>query len=72
MNELAAYENKLTIGCFNFDKTGLVVNGDPTFEEWKKCGEFLKQAEKSVQFWIGDWLKLYICGDFDGYHPKNG
>ncbi len=56
MNELAAYENKLTIGCFNFDKTGLVVNGDPTFEEWKKCGEFLKQAEKSVQFWIGDWL----------------
>lgn len=57
MNELAiSSENKLSLGKFYFDKTGLTVNGNPTFEEWQNCGEFLKQAEKSVQFWIGDWL----------------
>lgn len=57
MGELViSSENKLSLGKFHFDKTGLAVTGDPTFEEWQNCGEFLKQAEKSVQFWIGDWL----------------
>lgn len=57
MKELAiSSENKLSLGKFYFDKTGLTVSGNPTFEEWQNCGEFLKQAEKSVQFWIGDWL----------------
>ena len=57
MNELVvSSENKLSLGKFYFDKTGLTVIGDPTFEEWQNCGEFLKRAEKSVQFWIGNWL----------------
>ena len=56
MDKLTNIDNKLSLGNFYFDKTGLVVTGSPTFEEWQNCGEFLKQAEKSVQFWIGDWL----------------
>ena len=56
MDKLTSIDNKLSLGNFYFDKTGLVVTGSPTFEEWQNCGDFLKQAEKSVQFWIGDWL----------------
>lgn len=56
MNEIVSIKNELSLGKFHFDKTGLSVIGDPSFEEWQNCGEFLKRAEKSVQFWIGDWL----------------
>jgi len=56
MDKLTNVDNKLSLGNFCFDKTGLTVTGNPTFEEWQNCGDFLKQAERSVQFWIGDWL----------------
>lgn len=56
MDEITNINNKLSLGNFYFDKTGLTVTGSPTFEEWQNCGDFLRQAEKSVQFWIGDWL----------------
>ena len=56
MDKLTNIDNKLSLGNFYFDKTGLTVTGSPTFEEWQNCGDFLKQAERSVQFWIGDWL----------------
>ncbi|MHB8598382.1 MAG: DNA methyltransferase [Ktedonobacteraceae bacterium] len=46
----------LTIASFRLEKTGLVPLGTPTFENWLACGRFLKNAEKSIQFWIGDWL----------------
>lgn len=49
-------EKNITIGKFTLAKTGLVINGDPNYSEWEDCGKFLKQAEKAVQFWIGDWL----------------
>ena len=56
-NALAKLGSKnITIGKFKLAETGLIVDGDPTYEEWEDCGEFLKQAEKAVQFWIGDWL----------------
>lgn len=35
---------------------GLVPIGDPTFEEWLAFGENLKNIEKGVHFWIGDWI----------------
>jgi len=41
---------------FTFTKCGLAPIGEPTFEEWLGCGEFLKNADKSVHFWVGDWL----------------
>src|SRR5712672_3384883 len=35
---------------------GLVPIGEPTFEEWIAFGETIKNVEKGVHFWIGDWL----------------
>lgn len=39
-----------------FTPCGLVVTGEPTFEECLSYGEVIKNADKSVHFWIGDWL----------------
>lgn len=41
---------------FSFHRCGITPVGEPTFEEWVSCGEFIKNADKSVHFWIGDWL----------------
>ena len=46
----------LVISSFQLNKNGLVAIGTPTFEQWTKCGEFLKSANGAVHFWIGDWL----------------
>src|SRR5579863_2157451 len=47
---------ELTVSSFRLHKNGLTPVGKPTFEEWQACGQFIKDAEQSVQFWIGDWL----------------
>ncbi|MHB8598384.1 MAG: glycoside hydrolase family 25 domain-containing protein [Ktedonobacteraceae bacterium] len=44
------------ISSFRLDKNGLFPVGTPSLAEWVECGRFIKDAEKSVQFWIGDWL----------------
>jgi hypothetical protein len=49
--ELALMDDK-----FKFLPTGLVVNGNPTFEEWEQCGKLLAHIQKRVHWWIGDWL----------------
>jgi hypothetical protein len=49
-------ENNLVISSFQLNKNGLVALGTPTFEQWEKCGKFLKEANGAVHFWIGDWL----------------
>jgi hypothetical protein len=41
---------------FRLQRNGLTPIGNPTFEEWTKCGEFIRKAEGAVHFWIGDWL----------------
>jgi hypothetical protein len=47
----------LVFSSFRLQKNGLTPQGKPTFEEWVHCGLFIQEAEQSVQFWIGDWLK---------------
>lgn len=47
---------ELTVSSFRLHKNGLTSVGKPTIEEWQTCGQFIKDAEQSVQFWIGDWL----------------
>lgn len=46
----------LTVSSFHLSTNGLRPLGTPSFEEWVACGLFLRNAEQSVQFWIGDWL----------------
>ena len=46
----------LELGAFCLTPTGLVVTGDPSFNDWDICGAHLQRMEGAVQFWIGDWL----------------
>ena len=36
--------------------TGLVVNGQPTFDEWEQCGKALQLADEAIQWARGDHL----------------
>lgn len=38
--------------------TGLVIAGDTSFEEWSSFGEWLQSAERSLMWWIGDWMRF--------------
>lgn len=58
MSQIQVKENDLTFGSFTLTPTGLTTVGNPTFHEWEKCGDFIQKANKSVHFWIGDWLNF--------------
>lgn len=49
-------DHDLIYSSFKFQRCGMIVIGNPTFEEWEETGKILGIAEKSVLFWIGDWL----------------
>jgi hypothetical protein len=51
-------QNDLTIGSFTLTPTGMITQGMPKFDEWVKCGDFIQKANKSVHFWLGDWLNF--------------
>jgi hypothetical protein len=55
-NELQKINNELVYSGFKLLKSGLEAIGNPTFEQWMECGEFIKKANGSVHFWIGDWI----------------
>ncbi len=58
-NSIVSYGNgTVSLGKFTLTHTGLLASGEPTYTEWEDCGKFLKQADKAVQFWIGDWLNF--------------
>lgn len=42
-------------GCKLTEK-GAIFNADLSFEEWQAIGGTLRYLEKSVLFWIGDWI----------------
>ncbi|NIQ88784.1 MAG: DUF1016 domain-containing protein [Deltaproteobacteria bacterium] len=41
---------------FQFTPTGLVIEGQPTFELWQAVGLKLQAMKNAIQWWIGDWL----------------
>ncbi len=55
MNNLIT-QKEIVYASFQMDKNGLRPIGKPTFEQWSACGDFLKNANGSVHFWIGDWM----------------
>src|SRR2546421_652034 len=55
-NILLGTNNDFVVQGFKLHKLGLTPLGEPSYADWKQCGAFLREAEKSVQFWIGDWL----------------
>jgi len=49
-------QSSLDVPGFVMTTTGLVINGDPSFQEWEHCGRQLRLAEKAIHWAIGDWL----------------
>lgn len=39
-------------------ETGLVIANDTSFEEWQSMGDWLQSAERSLMWWIGDWMRF--------------
>jgi site-specific DNA-methyltransferase (adenine-specific) len=58
MKDLALQTDKqgFTYASFRLLERGLRPVGKPTRQAWRACGQFLRLAEGSVHFWIGDWL----------------
>ena len=57
MNKIIIADNKdIEYNDFKLTKIGLEAIGKPTYDQWKNCGKFIKKAEQSVQFWLGDWI----------------
>jgi N6-adenosine-specific RNA methylase IME4 len=46
-----------TVGPFRFTPTGLIVEGDPPFEEWERIGDYIRLTNQGCQWWWGDWLR---------------
>lgn len=44
------------LGHLGLGRTGLVVMGSPSYEEWEQCGAVLHPVSRAVQWWVGDWL----------------
>lgn len=51
---------------FTVHKTGLVVHGDFTKEEWESVGHQISKVTKAFMWIIGDWL---LAGEGEGYLP---
>lgn len=56
MDNLTTQNQKIQFKSFILHENGLEIAGDPSFEEWIECGNFIKRARGAVHFWIGDWL----------------
>ena len=56
MKQIQIKQNEMEISSFKLLKNGLEAIGNPSFEEWMKAGDWIKQCHGAVHFWIGDWL----------------
>lgn len=43
-------------GPFRAQKRGLVIDGEPTREEWLAYGESIREVEGAIQWVTGDWI----------------
>lgn len=57
MDTLTKQDNEIVYSGFKLLKHGLEAIGSPTFEQWQECGLFIRKANSSVKFWIGDWIR---------------
>lgn len=56
MNEIKKQESILNIEGCKLTSKGAIFDRNLSFENWKKAGSTLRYLEKSVLFWIGDWI----------------
>ncbi len=58
MKEIKLKENLIEIPKCKVSKVGLEFDENITFEQWSNIGAQLQAIQKSVGFWIGDWLNF--------------
>jgi len=46
------------ISDISWDSVALHIPENTSFEDWSRLGSTLQQMEKSVMWWIGDWLRF--------------
>ena len=58
MNELQVIDvsKDILVSGFVLHKYGIEASGEPTFEQWLECGDFVKKVNSANHFWIGDWI----------------
>jgi hypothetical protein len=62
-NEIIEYKaGELASQKVHFEKNGLVIDPDTSFEEWENIGNSLQEINGAIQWWIGDWL---VFGEFE-------
>ena len=64
-NEITVNGKNIICHGFELQRSALVPIGEPSFEDWEACGIWLNTVDKSVQFWLGDWLNYgeYAYGE---------
>lgn len=53
---ILARRDVLSFGAFQFSEAGLLVDGNPAYDEWESAIDRLRRIEGAVQWWIGDAL----------------
>src|SRR5437764_12651067 len=56
-SKLLPPDKELIVSGFRLHENGLTPIGTPTKEQWLACGSYLRQMEKHVHFWLGDWAR---------------
>lgn len=46
------------LGMFTWTETSLVLPDSLTYDAWEEVGRVLGRMERSVQWWIGDWVRF--------------
>lgn len=41
---------------YELEATALRIQGELSFDDWSGIGVWLEQADKAIQWWIGDWM----------------
>lgn len=57
MSELVSLEAQdLEHQGIKFEESKLVISEGTTFERWLSLGQALQQMDRSIKWWVGDWL----------------
>ena len=57
MDKLILKDSQLPIPFgVELTRTSLTIPDDLPFDDWQRLGKTLKDIEKSVLWWLGDWL----------------
>jgi hypothetical protein len=48
--------HEIEVSSFKLHKNGISPIGDPSFEEWQSCMQYILNASKHVNWWLGDML----------------